>query len=102
VSRLFIELYLDEDVSVLIAHLLRARGFVIVTTQEAGKLGANDREQLEFATGRRMTLLTHNDRDFEDWPNAILRRAKPMPESLWRHVIHRGRSLRGCSLFSIR
>ena len=64
-SRLFIELYLDEDVSVLIAHLLRVRGFVIVTTQEAGKLGASDREQLEFATGRRMTLLTHNRRHFE-------------------------------------
>ncbi len=64
-SRLFIELYLDEDVSVLIAQLLRARGFVIVTTQEAGKLGASDREQLEFATGRRLTLLTHNRRDFE-------------------------------------
>jgi hypothetical protein len=37
-SRLFIELYLDEDVDVLIAQLLRARGFVVVTTQEAGQL----------------------------------------------------------------
>ena len=34
--RLFIELYLDEDVDVLIAQLMRARGFVVVTTQEVG------------------------------------------------------------------
>jgi hypothetical protein len=27
VNKLFIELYLDEDVSVLVADLLRARGF---------------------------------------------------------------------------
>ena len=31
-SRLFIALYLDEDVDVLIAQLLRARGFVVATT----------------------------------------------------------------------
>jgi hypothetical protein len=36
VSRLFIALYLDEDVSVLVAELLRARGFTTQTTQEAG------------------------------------------------------------------
>ena len=36
-SRLFIELYLDEDVSVFIAELLRVRGFKVQTTQEAGR-----------------------------------------------------------------
>ena len=34
-SRLFIELYLDEDVDVLVADLVRARGFKVTTTQEA-------------------------------------------------------------------
>jgi len=29
----FIELYLDEDVDVLLAELLRARGFKVTTTQ---------------------------------------------------------------------
>jgi hypothetical protein len=33
-SRLFIELYLDEDVDVLIADLVRARGFRVTTTRE--------------------------------------------------------------------
>jgi predicted nuclease of predicted toxin-antitoxin system len=65
VSRLFIELYLDEDVSVLVADLLRARGFMAVTTQEAGQTGQNDATQLEYAVSQRKTLLTHNRADFE-------------------------------------
>lgn len=64
-SRIFIELYLDEDVSVLIASLLRARGFTVLTTQEAGNSGAADEQQLEYATASQMTLLTHNRKDFE-------------------------------------
>ena len=64
-TRLFIELYLDEDVSVLVADLMRARGFVAVTTPEAGQIGGSDAEQLEYAVGRRMALLTHNRDDFE-------------------------------------
>jgi len=65
VNRLFIESYLDEDVSVLIADMLRARGFVAVTTHEAGLLGSTDAEQLEFAVGQRKAFLTHNRVDFE-------------------------------------
>jgi predicted nuclease of predicted toxin-antitoxin system len=64
-SRLFIELYLDEDVDVLIAQLLRARGFVVVTTQETGQLRNNDAEQLAYAVSQHKTLLTHNRVDFE-------------------------------------
>ena len=64
-TRLFIELYLDEDVSVLVADLVRARGFVAGTTQESRKLARSDAEQLEYATSQRKTLLTHNRADFE-------------------------------------
>ncbi len=64
-SGLFIELYLDEDVDVLVADLVRARGFGAVTTREAGQLGRSDIEQLTFAASRGMTLLTHNRVDFE-------------------------------------
>ena len=64
-SSLFIELYLDEDVSILIADLMRARGFVASTTQESGQSGSSDIEQLEYAIGQRKTLLTHNRADFE-------------------------------------
>jgi hypothetical protein len=38
-SRLFIELYLDEDTDVLIADLVRSRGFKVTTAQEAGQIG---------------------------------------------------------------
>ncbi len=65
-SRLFIELYLDEDVNVLIANLVRARGFSAVTTQQAGRKKKNDADQLAFATSQQWTILTHNRVDFEE------------------------------------
>jgi hypothetical protein len=65
VSRLFIELYLDEDVDVLVAELIRSRGFRATTTVEAGMLGANDLDQLEHAASCEQTILTHNRVHFE-------------------------------------
>lgn len=56
-SGLFVELYLNEDVDVLVADLLRARGFVAVTTHDAG--------QLAHAAAHQQSLLTHNRDDFE-------------------------------------
>lgn len=64
-SRLFIELYLDEDVSALVADLVRARGFNVETTREAGNLGSADEAQLAYAAGRQKTFVTHNRLDFE-------------------------------------
>ena len=64
-NRLFIELYLDEDVDVLVADLVRARGFQATTTQDAGQVGKNDAEQLVYAVSQQRTLLTHNRADFE-------------------------------------
>ncbi len=58
-------LYLDEDVSVLVGDLIRARGFTVLTTYEAGRAGASDADQLQFASSQRHVLLTHNRRDFE-------------------------------------
>jgi hypothetical protein len=62
---LFIELYLDEDVSTLVADLLRARGFSAITTLEAGQLGNTDIAQLNHAVSNGKVLLTHNRADFE-------------------------------------
>jgi predicted nuclease of predicted toxin-antitoxin system len=64
-SQLFQQLYLDEDVDVLIADLVRARGFIAVTTQEAAHLGSSDEEQLAYAINMQSTFLTHNRKDFE-------------------------------------
>lgn len=64
-SRLFIELYLDEDVDVLVADLIRARGFAALTTREAGQLGNDDAAQLAYAVSQQRTFFTHNRADFE-------------------------------------
>lgn len=64
-DRLFIELYLDEDVSVLVAELIRARGFSAVTTLESQNLAKSDIQQLEFGVVTGRAILTHNRIDFE-------------------------------------
>ena len=74
--KLFIELYLDEDVSVLLAKLLKARGFEVITTQDAKRLGASDKEQLEYAIRKEKVLLTHNHIHFEKLHKEYLRENK--------------------------
>lgn len=74
-NRLFIDVYLDEDVSVLVARLVRARGFTARTAVEAGQLHASDAQQLAYATGQNMALLTHNRVDFELLHNSPTSRA---------------------------
>jgi len=65
VNHLFIELYLDEDVSSLVADPISGRCFDVVTTRAAGNLGNSDAAQLEYAISQNRTLLTHNRADFE-------------------------------------
>jgi hypothetical protein len=62
---LFIRLYLDEDVSVFVAQLLRPHGFDVLTTREAQQLGCSDATQLQYAATNQRTLLTHNRVDYE-------------------------------------
>lgn len=57
-TRLFAEVYLDEDVSVLVASLLLARGFKAVTTRDADQLGRSDRSQLGYAASHEMLFIT--------------------------------------------
>ena len=64
-GRLFIELYLDEDVDVLVADLLRSRGFQVFTTQEANQRGASDANQLSYAVRHGKAIVTHNRVHFE-------------------------------------
>jgi len=42
----FASLYTDEDVSALVATLLRSRGLDVTTVPEQSSLGKTDREQL--------------------------------------------------------
>ena len=64
-TRLFAKLYLDEDVDVHVADLISARGFKATTTQQAGRKGKNDDEQLAYAVNQKSTLVTHNRAHFE-------------------------------------
>jgi hypothetical protein len=64
-TRLFIALYLDEDVDVLVARLVRARGFEVFATEDVGRKGAKDPEQLAYAAAGGYAIVTHNRRDFE-------------------------------------
>lgn len=63
--KLFASLYLDEDVSVLIATLLQARGFDVVTTRDEEMLGQDDPLQLAHAVSLERCMVTHNRVDFE-------------------------------------
>lgn len=64
-SQLFIELYLDENVSVLVADLIKARGFIATTARDAGQLGKSDEGQLAYAISKQQAFLTHNRVHFE-------------------------------------
>ncbi|MBD2462046.1 DUF5615 family PIN-like protein [Oscillatoria sp. FACHB-1407] len=65
-SSIFTCLYLDEDVNVLVADLLQARGFDVITARDAEQLHTTDAEQLAFAVSQARTLVTHNRTDFEE------------------------------------
>lgn len=63
--KLFAELYLDEDVSMLVATLLHVRGFNVTTARDEGMLRHDDPEQLAHAASRGRCLFTHNRVHYE-------------------------------------
>lgn len=65
-SKIFIEIYLDENVHVLIAKIIQSHGFKAMTTQDAGRKGASDSKQLEYAAEQGYAILTRDRLDFEE------------------------------------
>jgi Domain of unknown function (DUF5615) len=57
-------LYLDDDVTPILARLLRARGIDAIASVEAGNLGIDDEAHLEYAAGTGRVLLSYNYHDF--------------------------------------
>ena len=88
--QLFAALYLDEDVDVLAAKLLIARGFDVITARDIGRLSTPDLIHLQYASSLNRCLLTHNRSDFESlhkvWLEAELTHAGIMIAS--RRVTH--------------
>ena len=65
-NKLFIEIYLDENVHILIAKIVQSHGFKAITTQDVGRKGTNDSEQLQYASEKGFAILTHDRTDFEE------------------------------------
>ncbi|GIX48024.1 MAG: hypothetical protein KatS3mg131_2235 [Candidatus Tectimicrobiota bacterium] len=57
-------LLLDEDVRVVLAAILRQRGYDVVHVLEVNRTGKSDSEQLAYAVRQRRAILTHNIRDY--------------------------------------
>jgi predicted nuclease of predicted toxin-antitoxin system len=56
--------YLDEDVSPIVARLLRDKGVDAVSVHEVGRVQLDDRGQLAEATGAGRAIVTANVVDF--------------------------------------
>ena len=65
-GQLFIDLYLDEDVHVLVGDLVNNYGYSAITTRDAGLLGADDVDLLVYAREHERAIVTHNRVDFEN------------------------------------
>jgi hypothetical protein len=59
-----IRLYLDEDVHLLLAKVLRERAYDVISAHESGNRGKPDIEQFAFAVQHGRSVLTFNARDF--------------------------------------
>ena len=62
--RLFVSLYLDEDVTNQLAPLLQQRGFDVVSVVDLGRAGLTDEEQLRYAAEQKRVIFTYNIADF--------------------------------------
>src|SRR5438105_2771209 len=68
--------YLDQDVPVQLAGMLRAQGVDVLTTLEAGALGQEDPDQLSTAVASDRAMVTHNRLDFEHLHEEYLREGR--------------------------
>lgn len=59
-----IRLLIDEDVRLLLAEILRQRGYDARHVLERDRGGRSDPDQLAFAVTQRRAMLTHNIRDY--------------------------------------
>jgi predicted nuclease of predicted toxin-antitoxin system len=57
-------LYLDENIPVVLALALQARGFDVVTARDRGQLGRTDLQHLRVASREERAVLTFDVADF--------------------------------------
>ena len=59
-----IQYYLDEDLSPVIAEMLRKDKVDAISAHETGMIQASDLEQLEYAATHKRCMVTRNGNDF--------------------------------------
>ncbi len=59
-----IKYYLDEDLSPVIAELLRKNRIDAVSAHEVGMIQVNDLQQMEYAAVQKRCMVTRNRNDF--------------------------------------
>jgi len=59
-----IKVYVDEDIPLSFSQALLNRGVDTVITGVVGNKGFSDAEQLGYAAGKNMPIVTHNKKDF--------------------------------------
>ena len=59
-----IRLFLDEDVWLGLAAVLRERDVDVIHVYEVDRAGLSDREQAAFAIQQQRAILSHNKRDY--------------------------------------
>ncbi len=62
--KLYVSLYLDEDVTNQLAALIRQRGFEAVSAIDIRMTERPDEEHLAYAAEHNLTLLAYNERDY--------------------------------------
>ena len=65
-SSVFISLYLDEDLNVLVSDLLTSRCLYAMRARDPRKLHATDADQFTYAVRQARTLVTLNRTDFDE------------------------------------
>jgi len=53
--------YTNESVHIAVAEGLKRRGLKALTARDAGNLGLPDEEQLKYAKGKKLVIVTHDD-----------------------------------------
>jgi predicted nuclease of predicted toxin-antitoxin system len=69
--------YLDEDLSPVVAQLLRERGLDAISAHEIGFIQVSDQEQLDHAAAEGRALVTRNARDFRALSTDRVQRQQP-------------------------
>ena len=71
------KLYLDENISQLVAKKLREKGYDVISVHENHTQSKSDIEQFELAISENRAIVTYNIGDFIDLAKEYISRGKP-------------------------